>query len=175
MKKTSLLGIVVMSLLNASCAHSFDRTVSYLDRDRFMGTWYVQAGRFTWFEKGAFNATETYTWNEKKQQIDIDFRFNKDSLTGSEKRIPQTGWIKDQTTHATWKISPFWPLRFTYLVIALDVNYEWTAIGVPNQNYLWIMSRDTNFSRARIDDVLKQVSELGYSTSDVVYVEHSKK
>lgn len=176
MKFTTPLKYIILSALLTACAHDFDRTVSYVERDRFMGTWYVQAGRFTSFEDNAFNAVEKYQWDEKNKKIIIDFTFNQNSLNGPLKKIPQTAWITNESTNATWKVSPFWPLRFTYLIVALDeANYEWTVIGVPNQKYLWIMSRNPEFSKEKTKEILNNISAIGYSVEDIVYVEHNKK
>jgi apolipoprotein D and lipocalin family protein len=157
------------------CAHSDVGTVSYVDRDKFMGDWHVIAGRFTSFEDKAHNAVERYHWNEEKQRIDIDFSFNYGSLNGPLKKIPQKAWIINEQTNATWKVSPFWPLKFTYLVIALDPNYEWTVIGVPNKKYLWLMSKTPSFSREKSEQILKQIESTGYPINDIVWVPHSKK
>ena len=168
----TFLSLLSLGTSLSACAYSFHETVNHVDRDRFMGTWYVMAGRFTFLEKDVYNSVEKYTWNEEKQQIDIDFSYNQGSFTGELKRYPQTGWIENHETNATWKISPFWPLKFTYLIIALDPNYEWTVIGVPSQKYLWIMSKTPNFPRAKIQDVIESIRSLKYSVEDIVYVEH---
>ena len=168
-----MVQFATLSPLSMGCAHGFDKTVAHVDRDRFMGSWYVMAGRFTSFEKNVFNSIEKYTWLEDKQRIQIDFSYNKGSLTGPVKKIPQTGWIVNHETNATWKISPFWPLKFTYLIIGLDPNYEWTAIGVPNQNYLWIMAKDPKISPLKIQEAIQYVASIGYSIEDLEYVKHS--
>jgi len=164
---------MIMNVLFMSCAHSYNKTVEFVDRDRFMGTWYVLAGRFTPFEKNVFNAVEKYKWNDKKQIIEVDFSYNQGSLTGPVKKVPQTAWIVNHDTNATWKVSPIWPLRFTYLVVALDPDYRWTAIGVPGEDYLWIMTRDPKFSREELKNVIGQLDAVGYSTENLIYVEHN--
>ena len=163
---------VVLSVALNACAHAYDRTVAHVDRDRFMGSWYVMAGRFTFLEKDVFNSVEKYTWNEAEQRIDIDFSYRKGSLTGELKKYPQKGFIQNHETNATWKVSPFWPLKFTYLIIALDPDYEWTAIGVPNQHYLWIMAKSPMISKTKIREAIETVRSLNYSVEDIVYVEH---
>ena len=140
-----------------------------------MGDWYVMAGRFTFLEKGAYNAVESYKWNQKKQRIDIKFRMNQGSPTGPVKKIPQKAWITNEQTNATWKVQPWWPLKFSYLVIALDPDYQWTAIGVPDEDYLWIMSRSPDMKREEVDRILDKIRREGYNTADITYVEHTKK
>ena len=57
----------------------YKKTVSKVELDRFMGKWYVIAGRFTYFEQGAHNAVENYSWNEKHNRVDINFSGNNTS------------------------------------------------------------------------------------------------
>jgi apolipoprotein D and lipocalin family protein len=148
------------------------KTVPKVEIEKFMGDWYVLAGRFTFLEVGVHNGLEQYSWNEKEQRIDIGFTYNKGSLSGPEKSIPQKGWIHNQETKAHWKVSPLWPLKFDYLVIELDVDYRWTAIGVPDQKYLWIMSRDWKNAGSVIDIALRRLDAQGYDTRNTVRVPH---
>lgn len=167
MKKLFLLFILILS----SCSSmNYTKTVDKLDLNRFMGDWYVIAGRFTIFEKGAHNGLESYTWNQEKEQIDISFTFNKDSFDGKRKEITQTGWVYNQESKSHWKVRPFWPLKLDYLVIALADDYSWTAVGVPNGNYLWIMAREWDFSKKKVTDILKKLDESGYPINDIKYV-----
>ena len=166
MKKVGLT--LFLSLFSLGCASmDYSQTVSEVEIDRFMKKWYVIAGRLTFMEKGCHNAVENYTWNEKKQRIDIDFYFNKDSFDGKIKKIPQKAWIKNTTTNAHWKVSPFWPLKFDYLVVALADDYSWTAIGVPNQNYLWIMSDNWDMSDEKIKEIIEVIKNKGYNVENV--------
>lgn len=147
-------------------------TVEALEIPKFMGTWYVLAGRFTSFEKEVHNAVEVYTWNPDKQRIDIGFTYNQGSLTGPVKSIPQKGWIHNTKTNSHWKVSPFWPLKFDYLVIALAPDYSWTAIGVPDGDYLWIMARDWKSPDKAVSAALENLKSIGYPINDLVVVPH---
>jgi apolipoprotein D and lipocalin family protein len=152
---------------------NYTKTVSKVEIDRFMGKWYVMAGRFTFLESEVHNGVEIYTWNEKEKRIDISFTFNKGSLTGKEKSIPQKGWIENNQTNAHWKVSPFWPLKFDYLVLDLADDYSWTAIGVPNGKYLWIMSRQKMMPEKQLNDIITRLKESGYPVHDIVLVPHA--
>ena len=80
---------------------------------------YVIATKPTYFEIGATNAVEIYTWNgkllihnpkafhnfrmcslEKQQEIEIDFTFNQNKVDGPFKRIPQKGFLFNKKTNA---------------------------------------------------------------------------
>lgn len=178
--KKSLKVALFTSLLSCSCVHStgnmddqFDfKIADKIDIPKFMGRWYVLAGRFTFLEKEVHNSVETYTWNEKEKRIDIDFRYNKGSVTGPVKTVPQTGWIFNTQTNSHWKVSPFWPLKMDYLVVAVAADYSWTVIGVPNQKYLWIMARDYKNAEATIAEAMKAINTSGYRSDQLDYVPH---
>jgi len=143
-----------------------------IDLNLMMDTWYVQAGRFTFLEKEVHNGVEIYKWNTEKNQIDIDFTFNQGSFDGPKKSLPQKGWVFDKTSNAHWKVSPMWPLKFDYLILARGDLHEWVAIGVPNQNYLWIMTKKKFVEREYIDSIVQIIASNGYRVDNLVYVPH---
>jgi apolipoprotein D and lipocalin family protein len=165
-----ILFLILICSVACSTTGNQVKTVEKVDINKFMGDWYVLAGRFTFLEKDVNNALERYSWNKDQQRIDVDFTYNKGSLTGPKKSIPQKAWIYNQDTNAHWKVSPLWPLKFDYLIIALGENYRWTAIGVPNQKYLWIMARDYKNPELVIDEAVKYLNQIQYNTNDLVRV-----
>ncbi len=150
----------------------YSKTVDNVDIQRFMGDWYVIAGRTTFLEKGATNSLEQYSWNEEKNRIDITFTYNKNTFDGPLKTIEQKAWIHNSKTNAHWKVQPLWPFKLDYLVIALDKDYQWTVVGVPNQAYLWLMARVKSMSEEKIKSILKDVAATGYSIEDVKPIRH---
>ncbi len=166
------LSVGLLILMSACSTVNYMNTVEKVEINKFMGNWYVLAGRFTFLETDVNNAVEKYTWNEGDQRIDVNFTYNKGSPDGKIKSIPQKAWIEDKTTNAHWKVSPFWPFKFDYLIVALDDNYKWTAIGVPSQKYLWIMARDWQNADTVVDEAVKRLNAKGYDTKDLVKVPH---
>jgi apolipoprotein D and lipocalin family protein len=165
--------MIVLSLFFVACSSTkdYDRTVTYVERDKFMGDWYIIAGRFINPEEKVFNATESYAWNGKEKRIDVTYRYNLGSLNGEKKEIKQKAWIQTPD-NAYWKIQMTWPFKRDFLIIGLAANYRWTAVGTPDQKNLWIMCRDTHFTQTEVEFVLNQLKKKGYDTSNVVYVPH---
>ena len=85
------------------------KTASSVDIKRYMGRWYVISARGLFVEDEAYNSTETYTWNEKENRIDVDFRMRKGSFDGKEKAYPQKAWIHNPETNAHLKVQFFGP------------------------------------------------------------------
>jgi len=167
-----MIVILISFFTSAGCStiESIMKTVKKVEINKFMGDWYVLAGRFTFLEKNVHNGLERYAWNQDHERIDVEFTYNKGSANGPKKSIPQKAWIYNKETKAHWKVSPFWPLKFDYLVVALDENYRWTAIGVPDQKYLWIMARDWRNPSSTIEDAIRRLNEIGYNTNDLIRV-----
>lgn len=168
--KFIIAAILTFVTVRCSTTGSSVKTVEKVEISKFMGDWYVLAGRFTFLETDVHNGLERYTWNQDKERIDVDFTYNKGSLTGPKKSIPQKAWIYNQETKAHWRVSPLWPFKFDYLIVALDENYRWTAIGVPDQKYLWIMARDWKNSDATVEEAVRRLGQIGYDTSNMVRV-----
>ena len=170
------LCLIYFSLLLSNCsANSMNnlQTVDYVDLDKFMGDWYVIANIPTWFEKGAHNALEQYFWNEKGY-IDVIFSFNKNSFSGERKKLTQKAFISNKTTNAEWRIQPFWPLKLPYLVIDLDKEYQYTVIGYPSRNYVWIMSRSKSLDKQTLSSIYERLEDQGYDISLIQQVPHSR-
>lgn len=163
---------LLLFFLMGCSSMKYTKTVDYVDIDKFMGQWYVIAGRFTFLEEGAHNAVENYKWNYKEKRIDISFTFNKDRFDGKIKSIPQKGWVYNEKTNAHWKVSPFWPLKFDYLVIALADDYSWTAVGVPSGKYLWIMAKKNQLADKELEQIVRKINSQGYPTKAIIKVPH---
>ncbi len=150
-----------LQILTASDKQTPLKTVQFVDLERFMGDWYVIANIPTMFEKGAVNAVENYSWNEKGY-VDVTFTYRKDKPDGKLKSMTQKGFIFDTVTNAEWRIQPIWPFRFGYLVIDLDDEYSYTVIGVPNRKYVWIMARENQIESHIYEEILARLEQQGY-------------
>lgn len=149
----------------SSTQHPPLKTVDSVDIERFMGKWYVIASVPTVLEKGAHNAVEVYTWNEKDQRIDVDFTFNQDSFEGKKKHLPQKAFIYNKKTNAEWRIQLIWPLKFPYLVIDLAKDYSYTIISVPDRDYVWIMARTPTMDEGLYQKLITQLKAQHFDTS----------
>jgi apolipoprotein D and lipocalin family protein len=168
MKK--LINLSLLCLLTSCSSLPKLKTVEHVDIPKFMGTWYVISNIPTFIEKGAFNAIEKYTWNEKENRIDVDFSFNKDSFEGEKKKYPQKAFIYDQKTKAEWRIQPFWPVKFAYLVLDLAPDYSWTVIGVPDRGHVWIMARTPTLPKETYEMIVSKVKAHQFDISKLELV-----
>jgi apolipoprotein D and lipocalin family protein len=171
MKLNSISALIGALLLASGCAGArYKPTSADVDLTRYMGTWYVWTGRTTFLETDAHNAVEKYSWNADKKRIDVDFTYRKVGPNGKLKSLPQKGWPVAGSGNAHWKLQPLWPLSFDYLVLAFDPNYEWTAVGVPDGKFLWIMGRTPDVSQEKLTGILDTVAKTGYPVGNLTRV-----
>lgn len=165
---TELMKILTLlsTLFLASCASNKLpplEKVKSVDIQRFMGKWYVIANIPTFIEKNATHGIENYSWNEKEQRIDVLFTQIKD---GEKKEYTQKAWIHDPSGNE-WKIQFFWPLKFSYLVLDLAQDYSWTVVGVPNRDYVWIMSREKTMDEKTYSEIVSRLKDQHYDVSQI--------
>ncbi|MBB6184766.1 lipocalin family protein [Oleiagrimonas soli] len=147
-----LLALTALMAL-AGCASQpaqMPKTVSHVDLDRYMGTWHVIANIPNFLEKGKVATADEYH-RRKDGDIAITYHFRK----GFD-RAPDAwhgkGWLPDPKDAAHWKVRIIWPFVSDYLILALDPQYRYVMVGVPDRDLLWIMARDTTMP----DDVYQQ-------------------
>ena len=73
---------------------------------------------------------------------------------------------------AKLKVSFFGPFYSGYNVIAIDNEYRYALIAGESLKYLWILSREENIPEEIKDNYLKIAEEIGYNTSDLIWVKH---
>ena len=73
------------------------------------------------------------------------------------------------------KVSFFGPFYAGYNVIAIDADYKYALVAGANLNFLWILSRDTIIPNEIKTEYLMIAKDIGYDTSDLLWVLHDKK
>lgn len=127
------------------------------DIQKFCGIWFVIAVKPTPFEKTCSNAVEKYTQTDDSasHDIDIDFTYNKGETPDTKlSAMPQKGYIvgDDKSNSATWQVSPLWPVKMPYLILDV-VEDDYTVIGYPSRDYVWIMSRAPTLEQTKYESI----------------------
>ena len=145
------------------------KTVEFVDLERFMGDWFVIANIPTFLEKGATNAIESYKLNNKGI-VETTFTFYKDSPVGEKKTYKPKGFIYNSITNAEWRMQFLWPFKMPFLIIELADDYSYTVIGYPSKKYVWIMARTPKIDEDRYKNILENLFEIGYDTTQIQLV-----
>ncbi|NLX71676.1 MAG: hypothetical protein GXY94_00010, partial [Bacteroidales bacterium] len=57
----------------------------------------------------------------------------------------------------------------------LDDDYRYALVAGKDLDLLWILSRETMVPEEIKDQYLQLAEEIGYDTSDLIWVEHKQK
>lgn len=179
MKKRAIVGALVVVGIGAlftSCSNKTipdkAKAVENFDKTSYLGKWYEIARLDFKFEKGLNNTTAEYSLKDNGM-IKVDnkgYDYKKDKWKQS---IGKAKFVGDETI-AMLKVSFFGPFYGGYNVIAIDKGYKYALIAGDSLDYLWILSRETTIPEAIKQDYLKKAEEIGYTTSNLVWVEHTK-
>ena len=167
----SLLLLIVMSgFYSCSTIPKGVVAVKPFHKEKYLGKWYEIARLDFKFEKNLKNTTAEYSLNDDGS-IKVDNRgFN--FLKGkNEQAVGKAKFIGDENI-AMLKVSFFGPFYAGYNVIALDEDYKYALVSGDHIKYLWILSRETTIPDEIRNTYLKIADNLGYKTSDLVWVKH---
>jgi apolipoprotein D and lipocalin family protein len=138
------------------------QTVSHVDIPRYMGDWYVIANIPYFAEKDCVDSVESYALRPDGD-IDNWFSCRKKTFDAPMKRKANAlATIKDKQTNATWSVKFFHLISVKYLILDLDPDYQWVAVGHPSRNYGWILARSKALLPATYDDILGRLGKQGY-------------
>lgn len=146
--------------------------VTNFEKEKYLGKWY-EIARFDFkFEKDLNNTTAEYSLNENGT-IKVDNNGFNTKKRKWEQAIGKAKFVESDTV-GMLKVSFFGPFYAGYNVIALDPDYKYALIAGSSLKYLWILSRETNIPEEVKSNYLKIADEIGYDTSQLIWVEHTE-
>ncbi len=143
------------------------KVVTFVDLNRYAGTWYEIARFPNLFQKGCVGTTATYTLR-KDGKIDVLNQCRKGTLDGEISSVKGTAWVVDNKTNAKLKVSFFWPFSGHYWIIELGEDYEYAVVGHPNRKYLWILSRSPRMDEKIYNLILEKLKLQFYDTNKLI-------
>lgn len=136
----NLIMIVLSILFFVGCAPKDPniKSVTYVNLDKYLGTWYEIARYEHFFEKDCKNVTATYEVL-KDDKIKVINRCQLITTNEKKEAIGKAYTVDD--TNSKLKVSFFWPFYGDYWVIMLADDYSYAVVSEPTKEYLWILSR----------------------------------
>jgi len=156
-----------------------------IDPLKCMGNWHVQVAVPTPFDKNAYNGLEQYTWNEKKQRVEVKYTFNTGSFTGKETSFYQVGRVKPGSDNGTeWQVAPwlgflYSPVWLEYVIIDINVeDYSYMVCSSPEKTgmgaWMYIMTRDKVVTDEYLKPLKDIAAEAGWSPERFQRVPHQE-
>ena len=173
-KITYILISLIMLIVLFSCATipKNATAVKSFEKEKYLGKWYEIARLDFRFEKGLNNTTAEYVSKENDNIKVVNRGYNPKKDKWSE-AIGKAKFV-NQDNIAMLKVSFFGPFYGGYNVIALDPDYNYALVAGSSLKYLWILSRTTTIPEDIKTNYLKIAEEIGYNTSELLWIEHNK-
>jgi apolipoprotein D and lipocalin family protein len=165
-RHTIVSGLLVL-LIASGCTSMKEplRPVPHVDLPRYMGDWYVIANIPYFAEKNCVDSIESYALRGDGD-IDNWFTCRDKSFDAPMKRKANAlAVVDDKASNAVWHVKFFKVISVKYVILDLDPNYQWVAVGHPSRNYGWVMSRSKTMDDATYEGVLKSLAGQGYDVS----------
>lgn len=150
------------------------KAVEQVDLQQYLGQWHEVARKPLKFQKDcAYNVIADYSLNDKSN---VSVKNSCYKANGQRKISEAEAFVTNAPMNSTLEVS-FLPEsirwlpvgRGDYWVLKLDPNYQMALIGEPSKKYLWVLSRDPQPDKAKVQEYLAYAQTLGYDLSDLIY------
>ena len=141
-------------------------TVAEVDLQRYAGTWYEVAHLPQAYQQGCECISAEYTpEGDHLKVLNRCFDTEKGKYTSVEGLArPEKG-----SKNSRLKVQ-FVPLfEGDYYILALEEDYGYALIGVPDRKSLWILSRTREPAAEVVKNYLNRAEELGFNTSNLIF------
>lgn len=164
------LFLLLCAALVAGCAtdragHPPLATVERVDLKRYEGTWHEIARIPHRFQKGCVASSAAYSLRPDGQ-VEVVNRC-RDERDGSLREAKGRAWALD-ASNARLKVSFFWPFRGDYWIIDLGREYEYSVVGAPDRDYLWILARTPDMAGDVYEGIVERARRQGFDTGRLV-------
>lgn len=140
------------------------KTASQVDINRYLGKWYEISAIELWFERNCYGVTANYSLLDDGK-IRVLNTCRKGSLDGKEKIAKGKARVVDSASNSKLKVSFFWPFEGDYWIIELGENYEYSVVGSPDRESLWILSRTPTMDPTVYAGILDRMSANAFDVS----------
>lgn len=179
-----VLVVLLLSVL-ASCSST---TASYapldtaksVDLNRYVGVWFEQAklpNRFQAQCIGDVQASYSLLADSSIEVInrcklaDGAFEEAKGQVRlAADVQTPDNS--KLEVRFAPALLSPIPSVWGDYWILKIVGDYEYSLVGTPDRQYLWVLSRSKQADAAVVNELLDYAKEWGFATEDVVKAEN---
>lgn len=147
------------------------KVVPEVDLNRYMGTWYEVARiPFSFQKQCVGDVTATYSLLEdgdilvvnRCRKADGEFSEAKGRAKLASKDGPNTK-LKVRFAPAFLSFLPF--VWGDYWIVSLAPDYKYAAVGGPDREYLWILSRTPTMSEETYQKILEELKGNGFDTA----------
>lgn len=180
MRKGILFGL--LSLMAGCATQQADLAVQPdVDLKRYMGTWYEQARLPNKFQDRCVSDVRADYVLLADQRVGVTNQCkNQDGKIDQAQAIGRlnTSIQPPSTSILQVRFAPAWlswlpAVWGDYWIMKIADDYQYSLVGTPNREYLWVLSREPQADKQRIQELLDYAQEQGFAVQKVLPTEHS--
>jgi apolipoprotein D and lipocalin family protein len=162
-----LFGAFLLCCLEAPAQQTTVSAVSSVDLKRYSGNWYEIARFPNSFQKQCVgNNTATFSTKRNDGEMEVLKRCmvkngKVEQLRGETRVLNASSNAKMKVSFPKFSSNSFW-------IIDLDPNYQYTVVGDPNREYLWILSRKPQMDEATYQQILRRIEQMGFQPNKLI-------
>jgi apolipoprotein D and lipocalin family protein len=153
-------------------------TVSSLDLDRYLGTWYEIARLPMRHEPADYTDISASYSRQPDGTIRVDNRAH-NGKGGLEESVgvatftdpAEPGRLQVSFLPEALRWIPF--TKGDYWILRVDEGYRTALVGSPDYAYLWLLHREPRLDEPTRDAYLEYARSIGYSLEALVYPRHT--
>ncbi len=138
--------------------------------NRYLGKWYEIARLDHSFERDLEAVTAEYSLREDGGIRVINSGRNIETQLDQE--AEGRAYFVEEPNIGHLKVSFFGPFFGSYVIFELDEDYQTAFIAGNTTNYLWLLARTPKVSQELIDEFIVRTDQLGFDTSQLIFVNH---
>jgi len=141
-------------------------TAQKVELQRYMGVWHEIARLEHFFQKNCVGSSAEYALQDDGEVSVVNRCI--DERDGSLREAKGRAWSVDPLDNSKLKVSFFWPFRGDYWIIELGENYEYSVVGAPNRQYLWILAREPVMDATVYSGIIERLRQQGFPVENLV-------
>ena len=166
LRATAMFASVILLAVGGGDRKSEPEVVGSVDLSRYVGRWYEIARLPNRFEKKCADSVTANYALLPDGKIEVVNRCRK--ANGEFTTTKGKAKIVDKKTNAKLKVTFFWPFYGDYWILDLGPNYEYSVVGDPSRDCLWILSRTPKIDEALYQQLLAKMATRGFQTERMI-------
>ncbi len=146
-------------------------TADNVNLEKYVGRWYEIASIPQKFQEGCHCTTAEYEL--KDDYVKVINSCTQGGVDGELDVAEGKAFIPDENDKSRLKVQFFWPFKGDYWILELGDNYEYAAVGSPDRESLWILSRTPIMDEQTYKTILKSLKVKGFPTEELNMTDQS--
>ncbi len=138
---------------------------------KYLGRWYEIARLDHSFERGLTRVTATYSRLEDGGVRVVNRGYSE--KTNEWEDAEGEAYFVEGSNRGYLKVSFSGPFYGSYIIFALDLDYQWAVVAGPDKSYLWILARTPTISEDLKASLVAKARAAGFDTSKLIWVDQS--